>query len=110
MTCKDGKVYAVSWDLHEIYEIDPAGEKEPVAFGLADNFTTLDGIEVLSDGSFIVSDFGGGKVCLVSADRKTVTTLAELTSPADIGIDLKGGMLYVPSLEVNGAVVYKLGK
>ncbi len=50
VTCKDGKVYAVSWDLHEIYEIDPTGEKDPVPFGLADNFTTLDGIDVLPDG------------------------------------------------------------
>ena len=38
ITCFDGKVYAVSWELHEIYEIDPEGKTEPVPFGLADNF------------------------------------------------------------------------
>ena len=47
-----------------IYEIDPAGVAEPIPFGLSSHFTNLDAIEVLPDGSFLVSDFKG-KVLLV---------------------------------------------
>ncbi len=110
VTCWQGKVFAVSWGAHDIYEIDPTGQQDPVPFGLAEHFKTLDGIEVLDDGTFIVSDFEGGKVCAVSPDRKTVTTLAELTTPADIGVDRKAGLLFVPQLTVNKAVIYKLIK
>jgi len=110
ITCRQGKVYAVSWSAHDIYEIDPTGQADPVPFGLAEHFKALDGIELLDDGTFIVSDFEGGKVCSVSPDRKTVTTLAELTTPADIGIDRKAGLLFVPQMTVNKAVVYRLIK
>ncbi|MBN1127005.1 MAG: hypothetical protein JXA82_18530 [Sedimentisphaerales bacterium] len=109
ITCWQGKVFAVSWGEHDIYEIDPGGEKEPQAFGLAGFFKTLDGIEFLEDGTCIVSDFEGG-VCAVLPDRKTVVTLAELETPADIGIDRKAGILFVPQLKANKAVLYKITK
>ena len=69
-----------------------------------------DGIEVLDDGSFVVSDFKGNKVSLVSADEKTVRTLIEVESPADIGIDRKGGLLYVPQFKKDKIIVYQLKK
>ena len=110
VTCAGGKIFAVSWDLHEVYELDPAGKKPPVAFGLAEHFKNLDGIEVLDDGTFIVSDFVGKKVCSITPDRKTVTVLAELESPADIGLDRKRMLLYVPQFLKGKVVVYKLAK
>lgn len=108
ITSKDGKVFAVSWVHHDLYELDAAGVNQPVAFGLAENFTNLDGIEVLDDGTFIVSDFAGGKICAVLPDRKTIRTLVELETPADIGIDRAGGFLYVPQLSINKLVIFKL--
>ena len=66
------------------------------------------GIEVLDDGTFIVSDLPAKKVFSVSPDRKTVRTLAELDSPADIGLDRKRNLLYVPQFFKNQAVVFKL--
>ena len=110
ITFAGDKMFGVSWDLHEMYELDPSGEKEPVAFGLADHFTNLDGIEVLEDGTFIVSDFMGNKVCAVGPDRTTVTTLAELTTPADIGLNRTDGLLYVPQLTQAKVAVYRLQK
>ena len=110
VTCYGGKMYAVSWYLHEVYEVDPAGKEEPVPFGVAEHFTNLDGIEVLDDGTFLVSDFTGGKVCTISADRKTVKTLVELETPADIGLDRAAGMLYVPQLTLNKVVIFRLSK
>jgi hypothetical protein len=108
ITCHQGKVFAVSWDLHEVYELDPAGKKAPEPFGLASYFTKLDAIEVLDNGMFIVSDYMGNKICAISEDRKTVTTLIELQSPADLGLDRKNNLLYVPEMLKNRATVLKL--
>lgn len=108
VACWKGKVFAVSWDLHDVFEIDPSGNNAPVSFGLAAHFTNLDGIEVLDDGSFIVSDFVGNKVSLITPDRKTVTTLAELDTPADIGLDPTRGLLYVPQFMKDRVAILRL--
>lgn len=110
ITCWKDKVYAVSWDSHEVFEIDPSGKDAPTPFGLASHFTNLDGIEVLDDASFIVSDFVGNKVSLITPDRKSVTTLAELDSPADIGLDRTRGLLYVPQFMKDRVVIFRLTK
>lgn len=110
VTAHNGKLFAVSWTQHEVYELDPKGEADPISFGLADNFTNLDGIEVLDDGSFIISDFKGNKVDLLEADRKTLRTLIEIESPADIGIDRQKYLLYVPQFKKDKVVVYELLK
>ena len=96
ITFHRGHMYCVSWDLHEVYEMDATGRRAPRAFGLASHFKNLDGIEVMDDGTFLVSDFTGNKVCAISPDRKRVTTLATLDTPADIGFDRKRNRLFVP--------------
>jgi len=103
-----GKMFAVSWDLHEVYELDPTGQADPVPFGLRCHFKTPDGIEVLEDGTFIVSDMRGNRVVAISADRKTVSTLIDLTTPADIGLDWRQRLLYVPQFEQDTVSVYRL--
>lgn len=108
ITLQGGAMFAVSWTLHEVFEISLAEAHAPRPFGLDQHFTNLDGIERMIDDSFIVSDFTGNKVAAVSADRQRVKTLYELTSPADIGIDRKGGRLYVPQLELDRVVVLSL--
>lgn len=109
ITFHDGKMFGVSWGLHEVYELDPAGQKEPQAFGLADHFTNLDGIEVLDDGTIIVSDFMGNKVCTVSPDRSTVRTLVEVDSPADMGLNRYDGLLYIPHFMEDKVSIYRIG-
>lgn len=108
LTWSRGRLYGVSWSLHEIYELDPDGHAAPRPFGLADHFTSLDGIEALEDGSFLVSDMTGGKVAHITADRKTVTTLVKLKKPADIGLDRKRGRLYVPQLSEGKVAVFRV--
>lgn len=108
VTCYKGKVFAVSWDLHEVYELDPTGQEAPAPFGLASHFSNLDAIEVLENGVFIVSDYTGNKICSISQDRKTVSTLIELQSPADLGLDRKNNLLYVPEMLANRATILKL--
>ena len=108
ITVRLGGFYAVSWTLHEIYELSLTGAHGPKAFGLGPQFTNLDGIEVMPDGSFIVSDYMGRKVAAVSADRRQVKTLYELSTPADLGIDHERKRLYVPQLESDTVVVLSL--
>jgi hypothetical protein len=108
VTIHRGKLFAVSWGLHEVYELDAAGKNPPQPFGLSSHFKNFDGIEVLDDGTFLVSDFPGNKVCTISPDRKTVRTLIEIESPADIGLDRKRGILYVPQFMKDQIALFQL--
>jgi hypothetical protein len=108
ITFHKGGMFAVSWGAHDVYELDPAGQADPKPFGLAKRFRSLDGIEALDDGTLIVSDFLGGEVCAIQPDRKTVATLCRIASPADIGLDRKRMLLYVPSFEANKVHVLRL--
>jgi len=103
-----GKCFVVSWPQHEVFEVDIAGRFAPEAFGLARHFTNLDGIVVLEDGTFIVSDFIGGKVCSISPDRKTVRTLAKIKDPADIDLDRQTMRLFVPQFNQGQAAIFQL--
>lgn len=105
VTVHGEKLYAVSWTLHEIYEVDPAGQNAPVPFGLAERFTNLDGIEVTPSGDFIVSDFVGNKICIITADRKSVRTLHTLQSPADIGTAWHENRIYIPQFDDNVVII-----
>jgi len=110
ITIRDGVFYAVSWGRHEIYTLDPEGNSDPEPFGLAEYFINLDGIEALDDGTLLVSDFSGNRVVTVSPDRKTVTTIAEVESAADIGFDPARKLLYVPSLLTGKLAIFRLIK
>jgi hypothetical protein len=110
ITMAGGRVYAVSSTEHDLFEIDSRGKQEPRAFGLARHFAGLDGIEVLTDGSFLVSDVRGHRLCHVGEDRKTVRVLAELQYPADLGLDRQRNLLYVPLFWDSRVMVYQLSK
>ncbi|MBL7114131.1 MAG: hypothetical protein ISS35_00060 [Kiritimatiellae bacterium] len=108
ITSHKGHLYCVSIKLHELYELDPSGERDPIPFGLKEYFVGPDGIEVLKDDSFIISDVKGDRLLHVTADRKYVSTLAEVPCPADIAIDPKRNLLYAPSLFENKVTIFKL--
>ena len=108
LTFHQGRLYAVSWDAHDVYELDPDGQLPPRPFGQAHHFTNLDGIEVLDDGTFIVSDFVGNQLYAISPDRLRVAALARVTAPADLGIDRRRGLLYVPLFTQNEVVVFAI--
>ena len=103
-----GRMWAVGWEPADLYEIDPSGVKAPRPFGLTKHFTNLDTIEVMPGGSFLVTDFGGNKVSVVSADEKEVRDVAEVKNPADAGVDLKGRRLFVPSFTGDTVSVFSL--
>lgn len=110
ITFHGGKMFAVSWDLHDVYELDPKGKGEPIAFGLASHFKGLDGIEVLDDGTFVVSDLRSDRVMTVDPDRRTVRPLVEAECPADIGVDREAGLLFVPEFLAGRVAVYRLAR
>jgi hypothetical protein len=110
VTFHKNRMFCVSWDAHDIYELDPSGKKEPRPFGLADHFVALDGIEALDDGSLIVSDFPGNRICWIAPDEKRVSILVEAESPADIGIDRERMLLYAPLFMENKVAIYRLEK
>ncbi len=102
------EAYVVSWNLHEVYTFDPQGEEEPEPLGLAEHFTNLDGVEILDDGTILVSDFFGNKISAIAPDHATVTTLVELECPADIGLDREKGILWVPQFLIDTVSAYQL--
>ena len=104
------RMFGVSWTEHDIYELDPSGENAPAAFGLARHFKALDGIEALDDGTFIVSDMVGNKVFTVGPDRSSVGKLLDIHGPADIGLDRKNMILYVPLTDRSEVGVYRVMK
>lgn len=107
VTVHRGQLYAVSMGEHDVYRLDLKGKHPPRPFGLADHFKGLDGIEVLQDGTFIVSDLRGNRVATIDSDRRTVNTLVEIDGPADIGLDHEN-RLYVPLLFADEVRVYSL--
>ena len=108
ITVYHGKLLAVSVTEGEVYEIDKKGEKAARAFGLSKYFVGLDGIEVMRDGSLIVSDVRGGRVCAINKDLSRITTLIKLEWPADIGINRETDVLYVPQLKLNKIQIFQL--
>lgn len=110
LTFFQGKMLAVSWEQHELYEVDPEGHAGAKPLGLAGHFKNLDGIEVLDDGTILVSDYTANKILTISPDRKSVRTLIEVQTPADFGLSRRANLLYVPSFAGNQVIVYKLKK
>tara|TARA_Y100001978_G_C23676637_1_gene426783 strand:- start:351 stop:1280 length:930 start_codon:yes stop_codon:yes gene_type:complete len=108
ITFHNEKMYGVSWGLSDIYELDPDGKKPPRSFMLSEYFKTPDGIEVLADGTFIVSDSEGNQVVSIAPDEKTVTRIIECAAPADIGIDRSRGLLFVPRFFESKVDIYEL--
>jgi DNA-binding beta-propeller fold protein YncE len=106
-----GKLFAVTTakDESDVYELDPAGKEAPKPFGLAPKFKGIDGIVVLPDGTFIITDCHGHKVYSIGPDRKTVKLLAEgLEYPADLDVDFERRLVYVPQFFRGTVEVYRL--
>lgn len=96
LTFDGDNMFGVSWDMHEIYELDPSGKVAPIPFNLSDHFMNLDSVEVLHDGTFVISDFTGNKLYTIGSDRTTVRVLLDIPTPADIGLNREDSILYIP--------------
>jgi outer membrane protein assembly factor BamB len=104
----NGTIVAATSDQRELYDVDPTGRAPTKAFGLSERFVDLGGVDVLSDGSLIVADYGGNKIYTISPDRQTVKAILELKSPGIIGVDRKRNLLFVPLLNADKVAVFQL--
>jgi len=111
LKCFKGKLFAATSDAErsDLYEIDLTGKTPPKAFGLAPLFVGLDGLEILCDGTFLITDCRGHKVYTIAPDRKTATVVVEgLEFPADLGVDHKRYLVYIPQFFRGTVEVYRL--
>lgn len=106
LAARDGRVYATSMEDGDIYAIDPNGAP-PTPFGFEGAFRACNGIDILPDGSFVVSDLRGGGVFVVGAD-KSVTPIIKFDAPGDIAFDPETSQLYVPQIHEHRINVYRL--
>lgn len=102
---KTGAVVVVGWENGLVNEIQPDGSLKPVADPGAKN---MDGVFYDGAGNLWVSSYTGGKIVKVAPDGKATTVAEGLTTPADIGIDAKKGLLLVPSMKANRAWAQKM--
>ncbi|MFO7936276.1 MAG: FAD-dependent oxidoreductase [Kiritimatiellia bacterium] len=108
LTVVEGCLYAVSKTEKDLYVIDPYNGWEPKPFGIDEYFTAPNKIEMLADGSFLVSDGEGQQLVCVSPDRQTVRRLAAIPCPADMALDWKRKRLFVPISTANRLNIYSL--
>jgi hypothetical protein len=100
-----GRLLGVSIDTsNEVYTINEAGARETVR---ATPVGQLDGLEVLRDGSYVVSSFGEAAVVRVPRNGEAETLFSGRTA-ADIGIDRCRGLLLMPLLLENELVIQPL--
>jgi hypothetical protein len=102
------KLFAASRRMHEIYEIDLSGKQAAVPFHLGQHFKSIDGLEILNDGAFLVSDAARGFVSVIEADRKTVRPLITIKKPGHIGLDRHRNILLIAQPEQDKIAVYKM--
>jgi sugar lactone lactonase YvrE len=77
----------------EVYALHPGDSTRII---LAKGKGKFDGIETLSDGSFLVSSWADSSVHKFSAGKDT-QIVRNVSTPADIGIDTKRGRLAIPT-------------
>jgi DNA-binding beta-propeller fold protein YncE len=102
------QMFAVSSQLRDVYDVDSTGKAEPTPFGLDKRFGSPLGIQVMDDGSILVSDTTLHQVTLISPDRKTVRPLTRASLPGQIAVDAKRKLLYIPLPESDRVTVYRL--
>ncbi|MGL4178255.1 MAG: hypothetical protein ACRCSN_19540, partial [Dermatophilaceae bacterium] len=99
-----GRLLAVSLDTsNEVYTVDD-GERRTVR---RTPVGQLDGLEVLGDGSFLVSSFGESATVRVPRQGAAATLLAGRTA-ADLGVDHCRGRVLLPLLLEDALVIHPL--
>jgi len=63
---------------------------------------SLDGIEIIKDGTVLVSSWEGQVVYAVHPDGSVNEVISGVQSPADIGFDSKRGLVLIPLFQLDG--------
>ncbi len=98
----NGGLQIVTFGSGESYFVAPTGERS----GITAIAGSLDGIEPLEDGGYLVSSWGNSAVHRVAADGTVTTVVEGVDAPADIGFDRTRSRILIPLF--NGdAVVFR---
>ncbi len=93
ITVTDNGLVVVTFGTGEVYRLDPTTGAKTVMPKPPKG--QLDGVEMLADGSFLISSWEGAAVYRLSNGVYT-TAVDSVTSPADIGYDRKRGVVLIP--------------
>lgn len=102
----NGSVTVVTYFGGEIFRLDGQGARTDV---LAVEGAQFDGVEILPDGSLLVSDWGANCVHRVSADGETTCIVSEVEGPADIGVDAGRNRVLIPLFMANEVWIRPIG-
>ena len=114
LTFRGGRLFGVNVvrDDSDLWLLDADGLLPPRRLGVLAGAVGLDGVEPLADGQFLITDVWGHRVYVVdpaAAPGSQVRTLAVPADyPADLAIDRRRGLVYVPLFFRNEVKVYKL--
>lgn len=99
ITVDEEGITVVTFGANQVYRLDRAGERTPVAELPAGG---LDGVVELADGSLLVSSWEGEAVYRVSPDGGQPATLVDgIPSPADLGYDAQRDRVLIPVFTEN---------
>ena len=101
-----GRLLANTWGSGKILEILPDGTIKTLIEDAA--WKDLDGLDYDHNGNFYISSFTGGIIYKISKDMKIKVIKDGLTTPADINIDRKTGMILVPFFNGHAATTIKI--
>lgn len=102
----DGGVSVVTFFGGEIFQLDERGTRTDV---MAVEGAQFDGVEVLSDGSLLVSDWGASCVHRVTPAGEATCVVAEVEGPADIGVDVQRNRVLIPLFMANEVWIRPIG-
>jgi hypothetical protein len=99
-------ILVVTFSSGEAYRIAGDGQRTNVtpASGLQ-----LDGVEILADGSFLMSSWADQCVYRVAADGSMTRVVENVEAPADIGFDAARNRVLIPKFNSGELVIHPLG-
>jgi hypothetical protein len=101
-----GGITVVTFGSGEAYRIAADGARATL---LGASQRQLDGVEILADGSLLVSSWGDQCVYRVGADGTMTKVLEGVEAPADLGYDAGRNRVLVPLFNANRVVIHPLG-
>jgi sugar lactone lactonase YvrE len=104
---KTKRLLANTWGDGKILEITPEGRINTLVQDPA--WKDLDGLDYDNAGNLYTASFTGGTIYKIASDKKIQAIKSDLTTPADINLDRKGGMILVPSFNGNTAMTFSIG-
>ena len=100
-----GGVQVVTFGSGEAYRVTPTGERTNVAAVAG----SLDGVEALADGGYLVSSWDDSAIYRVAADGTRTAVVSDVEAPADIGFDRGRNRILIPLFNGNSVLFRALG-